>query len=95
MFVSSLEMFWIAIGYGVAAGIVAMILPYRRGLRGIAVNLSLGIVGAVVGGLMVHALEVHYHFHVSSGFAVRAGVAVFTLAIFHILWLRTNPRRSR
>ena len=28
MFVSSLEMFWIAIGYGVAAGIVAMILPY-------------------------------------------------------------------
>ncbi len=95
MAISSGEMVWIWVGFGVAAGIVAMILPFRRGVLGIVTNVALGVLGALLGGVIGRALDARSHFHDPTGLVLSAVVSVLTLGVFHALWLRGNPRLPR
>ncbi len=76
---------WIALG--LLAGFIAGKVEKRE--KGIALDLPLGILGAVVGGLMfngseasgVHSLNLH------SLFVALVG-SVFVLAIYHVMFRR-------
>jgi uncharacterized membrane protein YeaQ/YmgE (transglycosylase-associated protein family) len=89
------EMVWIWVGFGIAAGIVAMILPFRRGAVGLAINIALGVLGSLLGGIIGLELNEHRHFHDPSGLVLSAVVSVLTLGIVHALWLRRNPDVDR
>jgi uncharacterized membrane protein YeaQ/YmgE (transglycosylase-associated protein family) len=92
MELSQTEMVLGWIGFGLAAALVAMILPYRRGIVGIATNLLLGILGALLGGVIGSALDQHHRVHDPAGLGLSAAVAVLSLGLFHIVWLVINPR---
>lgn len=79
------------IGFGVVAGLAAMILPYNRGVRGIATNIALGIGGALLFGFVGRLLGL-YHARDSFGFLFAAVGALTTLIVYHALWNRHHVR---
>jgi uncharacterized membrane protein YeaQ/YmgE (transglycosylase-associated protein family) len=85
---SSLVILWI--GFGIAAGLVAMILPFRRGLAGIATNIGLGVLGSVLGGVIGRALNAGHRFPGPSSMVFSAVGTVLTLSLFHFAWNRSH-----
>jgi uncharacterized membrane protein YeaQ/YmgE (transglycosylase-associated protein family) len=80
---------WIALG--LIAGVVTMILPYRRGVVGMATNAGLGIAGALLGGALGRLL--FYRHTVNSWSFLCASVgALFVLWAFHAWWTRAHTR---
>jgi uncharacterized membrane protein YeaQ/YmgE (transglycosylase-associated protein family) len=74
------------IGFGIVAGIVAMILPYHRGARGIVVNLGGGILGALFGGLLGYALGIYRSIEDTTSFLLAAVGAIVALGSYHAYW---------
>lgn len=89
------EIIWVWVGFGVAAGMVAMILPFRRGAVGLAINITLGVLGSLLGGVIGLALNERNRFHDPAGLVWSAVVSVLTLGIVHALWLKRNPNVDR
>jgi uncharacterized membrane protein YeaQ/YmgE (transglycosylase-associated protein family) len=89
------EMVWVWVGFGVAAGMVAMILPFRRGIVGLAINIMLGVLGSLLGGVIGLALNERHRFHDPAGLVLSAVFSVLTLGIVHALWLKRNPHVDR
>src|SRR4051812_22876461 len=83
---------WVCLGIGTA--IPAMILPFRRGPAGVFINLGLGLVGAVIGGL-VGMLQSSLHEGLQSSTFLPAWLgAVVALLAGHAAWrfLRLDVR---
>ena len=80
---------WIILG--LIAGFIASMLVNRRG-EGWFLDIILGIVGAVVGGLIAHALGLHgiTGFNLWS-MLVAIGGAVLCLVVYHAMAGRGRP----
>lgn len=83
---------WIVLG--LIAGFIASMLVNRRG-EGILGDILLGIIGAVIGGFIAHALG----FHGITGFNIYSMViavvgAVIVLAIYHAMIGRGRGRTA-
>ncbi len=79
---------WVAIGF--AAAMAAFILPFRRGLLGIAANVVASIAGAVSVALLGVALGLSSSIRDPFGFALAGLGAVAFLALLHVVWERST-----
>ena len=79
---------WVFIGF--AAAIAAFILPFRRGLLGIAVNTVVGIAGATSAAIVGLALGMSSSVRDPFGFALAGLGAVAFLALLHVMWERST-----
>lgn len=75
---------------GLAAAIAAFILPFRRGLIGIAANTVVGIAGATSAALAGVALGISSSVRDPFGFALAGLGAVAFLAFLHVVWERST-----
>lgn len=80
------------IGFGICAGIIAMVLPYHRGLRGILTNLGIGVGGALAGGYLSRGLHLYGSVADPAGFLYAASGAFLALLVFHVVWSRRHTR---
>jgi uncharacterized membrane protein YeaQ/YmgE (transglycosylase-associated protein family) len=78
------------IGFGLCAAIIAMVLPFHRGVRGILTNIGVGVGGAVAGGYLARAIGLYHDSASPAGFLYAAAGAVFGLVAFHALWSRRH-----
>jgi uncharacterized membrane protein YeaQ/YmgE (transglycosylase-associated protein family) len=76
---------------GLIAGFIASLLVNHQG-EGFFGDIILGIVGALVGGLVAHVLGFHglQHFNLYSLLIAVLG-AIIVLAIYHALTRRSRP----
>ena len=81
---------WIALGFCVS--FVAMILPFKRGTAGVAINLGVAIAAAVAGGFAGNALGVYDRLGAGTSFAFAAGTSLAVTLIVHALFLRRTRR---
>jgi uncharacterized membrane protein YeaQ/YmgE (transglycosylase-associated protein family) len=89
MFTSPVSVVLAWIAFGVIAGSVSMILPYRRGLVGIATNIGLGVFGALLGGVLGRVLRLYPHItHSSFSFLMASAGAIAVLWAYHAWWYR-------
>lgn len=72
---------WIAIGLG--ASLAAMIWPAPRGVKGVALNMGAGILGAIVFGLIGHAVLSSQD--ASASYLFAAVGALLALALAHMV----------
>lgn len=79
---------WVFIG--VAAAIAAFILPFRRGIIGIAANVVVGVAGAISGALVGVAAGMSTSTRDPFGFALAGLGAVAFLAVLHVIWERST-----
>lgn len=81
---------WIILG--LVAGFIASRIVGARG-QGCMIDIALGLVGALVGGLLFNALgeNVLWTFSLSSMFVAIVG-AVIVLVIYHAITGRRGPR---
>ncbi len=78
---------WVAIG--VAASLAGMIWPFQRGALGIVVNLFVGALGAVLGGLTSYLiLPWESHRETPARLFIAALGALAFLFIVHAAWVR-------
>lgn len=75
---------------GLAAAIAAFILPFRRGLIGIVVNIVVGIAGATSAALVGIATGMSSSARDPFGFALAGLGAVAFLALLHVVWERST-----
>lgn len=90
-------MCWLAMG--LAAAIAAWILPFRRGVVGIAVNAVVALFGAVAFPMLGLAIGITKSTRDPNGFALAALGSIGLLVLLHVLWERStqdargaNPR---
>ncbi len=83
---------WVALGFCVS--IVAMILPFRRGTAGVAINVGVAIAAAVGGGFLGHALGFYDRLGASSGFAFAAVSSIAVTLLVHALLVRRTRRNT-
>ncbi len=81
---------WIALGFCVS--IVAMILPFKRGMVGVVINLGVAIAAAVAGGFAGKALGLYDRLGASSSFAFAAATSIVVSLIVHALVVRRKGR---
>lgn len=81
---------WVALGFCVS--FVAMILPFRRGATGLAINIGVAIAGAVAGGFLGHAMGFYDRLGAPTGFAFAAGTSVVLTLLVHAVLMRRTRR---
>ena len=72
------------IGFGIAAGLFACMLPFHRGARNIVVNVLVGVLGAVAGGLLGRVLGLYPRVDSTFSFLLAAAGALALTAVFHV-----------
>ncbi len=83
---------WVALGFCVS--IVAMILPFRRGAAGIAINMVSAIAGALLGGFVGHALGFYDKLGGAGGFGMAAAASIALTLLVHAVVMRRSRRAT-
>jgi uncharacterized membrane protein YeaQ/YmgE (transglycosylase-associated protein family) len=82
---------WVCIGLAAAFG--AWIWPFRRGFAGLALNATMGVLGAVGAALLAVSLGLLGSPGDPLGLAVAAAGALALLVFAHVLWSLAHPPR--
>ena len=80
---------WAWVALGLAASLAGMILPFRRGLFGVVVNIASSVAGALAGALFSYVVMPYSRAGDTPArlyFAVVGALAV--IVIVHFAWLR-------
>lgn len=80
---------WIALGITVT--LVGMILPFRRGVLGVAMNIGASVAGAVLGGFLGYAIGAYDRVSAPVSFAFAAAAAILANLLVHVVVLRRRP----
>jgi MFS family permease len=79
---------------GAAASLAGMIWPFRRGALGVAVNLLIGIGGALAGGLLSYlVLPLGAHGDTPARLLFAALAALAALGLAHAIWTHEAAQR--
>jgi uncharacterized membrane protein YeaQ/YmgE (transglycosylase-associated protein family) len=81
---------WVAIGW--CASMAGWIWPFRRGVAGLVVNMSVAIGGSVLAGLFALLLGGHGRTLVTTSFLWSFVGAFAALALTHALWTHSVAR---
>ena len=80
---------WMALG--LAASLVAMALPNRRGYAGVLTNIVVGVAGALACGFLGRGVGLIHRVTDPSGFLLATVGALLALVGYHVAFNRSHP----